>query len=352
MRNDRQDQPKEMRIVDRQTPNDDLGRYTEHMRARAGKLGVDEADIEDVVADALVVACQQKQGRPPPEEVGRVILWLLALVEQQVKAYWTRQSRGAREPLMEDPATVERTAADERDPIGTWDLQDWILKAIPKVPEPLCSVVLACDAQGDKVPAFAKKHGTNPKTVETWLHRGRIAFREALRNLDKPRRRSGVLLPFGLDLGLRPLGLLRRAMQLLGSSLRLLPNVAVAVALLAVTPSPPRASAREPDRSASTWEPVQIHAEPPPEPRPALPAPRSQEPATRAQSPAPRIPSATKSRPQQRAPMRADPDCGSLMAIKAALRRGDFARARALLDAGGCAADATERAMLGSTARR
>jgi DNA-directed RNA polymerase specialized sigma24 family protein len=335
-----------MRTVDRHLQNYDLGRYTEHMRAHARTLGVDEADIDDVVGDALVVACQQKQGRPPPEEVGRVILWLLALVEQQGRAYTTRRIRRAREALMEDPAAAGQAITDEHDPIRVCDLRDWILQAIPKVPEPLCSVVLACDAGDDKVRAFAKKHGINRKTAETRLSRGRAAFRKALLRLDEPKRRLGALLPFGFDLGPRTARLLRRAMQTIGGSFRLLPGMAVAAAILAITPRAPSAPAREPERSASTWQPVQIHAEP--EPEAALPVPLVERQALSPHSPALRLASAPKPRRSEQAPVFVDPDLGHLMAAKVALRRGDAGKARALLDARASSADAKEREMLRS----
>ncbi len=325
----------------RHRQNDDLGRYTEHMRARARSLGVDEADIEDVVGDALLVACQQKQGRPPPEEVGRVVLWLLELVEQQHKAYKTRRMRKAREALMDDPAAAGPVLVDERDPIRVWDLQDWIAKAIPKVPEPLCSVVLACDGAGDTVPAFARERGINRKTAETWLARGRAAFREALLRLDKPKRGFGAFLPFGLDLVPRTVGLVRRAMQTLACSCRSLAGMAAAAAVLAVTPAGPSASAREPERCASEGKPVQIHAEPASAPEPALPAP-----------PAPPVKSAKKPGPPRTAPIPSDPELGRLLAVKAALRRGNAGKARVLLEDLESAADARECEMLGAAAHR
>lgn len=321
------------------TEHDDLALHTEKMRARARNAGIPEVDIDDVVGEALLVACKQDQPRPPPECVERVVAWLLELVDWQVMAHWTRRARRSRESLWPDPE-AEQLVADSRDHERVIEARQQVKLALQVVPVHLAEVVIARWAYGMRIREFACETGISKSTASSWFQRGEQELRNALVALDKPRRRRGVVLPFSLPLGswlpsaLRGLG---RILQSVFS--KVVPGIVAGAALVAFTPSSLDATAGEGEMQAAEREPQRIEerrftlaptsASGAPEKYGAVSVP------PRCAVESPKAPPARKQGERAAKPKRpsSDPGLLTLLMAKSAFQQGNAAKAKTLLEA-------------------
>ncbi|MDC3958179.1 sigma-70 family RNA polymerase sigma factor [Polyangium jinanense] len=304
------------------------------MRARARKAGIPHIDIDDVVGEALLVACKEDEPRPPPECEERVVAWLLELVDWQVMAYWTRRARRSREILWPDP-DAEELVADSRDHGSVIEARQQIELALKEVPAHVAEVVVARCAYGMRLSEFACETGISKNTVSSWFQRGEQAFREALVSLDKPKRRRGMVplfLPFGdwLQSALRGLG---RALESMFS--KLVSGLVAGAAVVAFTPSSLDATAGElgqADMSVAQREPHRVEARRfHQRPGTADVIPKAADVSMRSSPPRP----TPKQGERATKGTRPSPDPGLLilLAAKSALQQGTPGKAQALLEA-------------------
>lgn len=182
--------------------DDDFAAHAAQMRARARKLNVLPADVDDVVNEALVDAYESEK-QPPLDKRDEVLAWLLELVYWQAKSYFKRRARKSREvPLSESEAAalivVDEGASRQ---VQIIEERASILSALRLVRPKLRNVVLARYVHEQKLDEYAASVGICEETAKTRLARGRQEMLKALETVDEPNRRRGVLFPFfpGLD---------------------------------------------------------------------------------------------------------------------------------------------------------
>lgn len=304
------------------------------MRARARKAGIPDNDVDDVVGEALLVACKEDEPRPPPECVERVVGWLLELVDWQVMAYRTRRARRSREILWPDPE-AEELVADSRDHGSIIEARQQIDLALKEVPAHLAEVVVARWAYGMRLSEFACETGISKNTVSSWFQRGEQAFRDVLVSLDKPRRRRGMVplfLAFGDGLQSAFQGFVRTTQSMFS---KLVPGLVAGAAVVAFTPSSLDATAgelgqadislaqREPHRVEARW----FHQRP----GSTNAAPRAAEVSMRSSPPLPTLKQGERA--TKRARPSPDPGILILLMAKSALQQGTPGTSQALLEA-------------------
>lgn len=170
----------------KRTELDDLPKYTKMMRAHARKARIPDCDVDDIVSEALLVACKRERPRPPPEDRERVKAWLEELVDWQVLAYRQAITR-QRVSVWHEP-TQEARVADPRETLRHIEAHQWVGLALKHLPEKLAYIVVQHLGFGARIRELAREMGVADSTATVWLHRGEKQLREALEAVDRPRR--------------------------------------------------------------------------------------------------------------------------------------------------------------------
>ena len=145
------------------------------------RMGVDRAELEDLVQDVFLIA-HKKGGFAPG--TAKPTSWLATIAMGEIR---NRRRKASRRAGVVSPGEAEREAvAHSGDPFESLDREQrarLVQAALDRLPEDKRSLFILFELEGETCPALAELFEVPVGTIYSRLHAARKAFEQAVREL-------------------------------------------------------------------------------------------------------------------------------------------------------------------------